>query len=40
MTHVLEEDLENATGLFVDKTRNTLDTTTAGKTTDSGLGNT
>ena len=37
---VLEEDLENTTSLFVDETRNTLDTTTAGKTTDSGLGDT
>ena len=37
---VLEEDLEDATGLFVDKARDTLDTTTAGKTTDSGLGDT
>ena len=36
-THVLEEDLQNTTGLFVDKTRDTLDTTTTGKTTNSGL---
>ena len=40
MTHVFKEDLENTTGLFVDETRDTLDTTTAGKTTDSGLGDT
>ena len=40
VTHVLEEDLENTTGLLVDETRDTLDTTTAGKTTDSGLGDT
>ena len=39
-THVLEENLQNTTGLFVDKTRNTLDTTSAGKTTNSGLGDT
>ena len=39
-THVLEENLENTTGLLVDETRDTLDTTTAGKTTDSGLGDT
>ena len=38
--YVLEEDLKNTTGLLVDETRNTLDTTTAGKTTDSGLGDT
>ena len=37
---VLEEDLEDATGLFVDKARDTLDTTTAGKTSDGGLGDT
>jgi len=35
---ILQENLEDTTGLFVDKTRDTLDTTTAGKTTDSGLG--
>ena len=40
MTHVFKEDLENTTGLLVDETRDTLDTTTAGKTTDSGLGDT
>ena len=39
-SYVLEEDLKNTTGLLVDETRNTLDTTTAGKTTDSGLGDT
>ena len=32
---VLEEDLENTAGLFVDQARDTLDTTTAGKATDS-----
>ena len=31
---VLEEDLENATSLFVDETRNTLDTTTTSETTN------
>jgi len=36
-TYVLQEDLENTTGLFVDQTRDTLDTTTTSETTDSGL---
>ena len=40
MTHVLEEDLEDTTSLLVDECRDTLDTASAGKTTDSGLGNT
>ena len=35
---VLEENLEDTTGLFVDETRDALDTTTTGETTDSGLG--
>ena len=39
-TYVLEEDFEDTTGLLVDETRDTLDTATAGKTTNSGLGNT
>ena len=34
----LEEDLENTTGLLVDESRDTLDSTTASETTDSGLG--
>lgn len=34
---VLEEDLEDTTSLFIDETGDTLDTTTAGKTTNSGL---
>jgi len=34
----LEEGLEDTTGLFVDHGGNTLDTTTAGKTADGGLG--
>lgn len=37
-THVLEEDLEDTAGLLVDETGDTLDTTTAGETADSGLG--
>ena len=37
---ILKEDLEDTTGLFVDQTRDTLDTTTTSKTTDGGLGNT
>ena len=40
MTHVFKENLQNTTSLFVDETRDTLDTTTAGKTADSGLGDT
>ena len=32
---VLEEDLENTTGLLVDETGDTLDTTTTSETTDS-----
>ena len=39
-THVLKEDLKNTTSLFVDKTRNTLHTSTASKTTNGGLRNT
>ena len=34
---VLEEDLEYTAGLFVDETRDALDTTSACETTDSGL---
>ena len=34
-THVLEEDLEDTTGLFIDETRDTLHTTTTSETTDS-----
>jgi hypothetical protein len=33
-----EEGFEDSTGLFVDHGRDTLDTATASKTTDSGLG--
>ena len=33
--NVLEEDLENTTGLFVDKTGDTLYTATTSETTDS-----
>ena len=40
MAHVFKEDLENTTGLFVDETGDTLDTTTTGKTTNSGLSDT
>jgi hypothetical protein len=38
--NVLEEDLEDTAGLFVDETGDTLDTTTASETTDGGLGDT
>ena len=36
---VLKEDLEDAAGLLVDETRDTLDTTTASQTADGRLGN-
>ena len=35
--NVLKENLQDTTSLFVDKTRDTLDTTTTGETTDSRL---
>jgi hypothetical protein len=35
--YILQEDFQNTTGLFVDETRNTFDTTTAGQTTNSRL---
>jgi hypothetical protein len=38
--NVLEEDLENTASLLVDETGDTLDTTTASETTNSGLGDT
>ena len=38
--NIFQKDLEDTTGLFIDKSRDTLDTTTTSKTTDSGLGNT
>jgi hypothetical protein len=38
--NVFQEDLEDTTGFFVDQTRDTLDTTTTGETTDSGLSDT
>jgi hypothetical protein len=38
--HILQKDLEDTTGLFVDQTGDTLDTPTASETTDRGLGNT
>ena len=37
---VLKENLEDTTGLFVDESRDTFDTTSASKTTDGGLGDT
>ena len=37
--NVLEEQLENTTGLLVDETRDTLHTTTTSETADSRLGN-
>ena len=35
---VLKEDLEDSTGLLIDETRNTLDSSTASQTPDGGLG--
>jgi hypothetical protein len=37
---VLKEDLEDTSGLFIDEARDTLDTSTASQTADSGLGDT
>jgi hypothetical protein len=37
---VLEEDLKNTTGLFIDQTRQSLDTTTTSQSSDGWLGNT
>ena len=37
---VLEEHLQDTTGLFVDETADSLDTTSASKTADGGLGDT
>ena len=36
--HVLEENFKNTSGLFVDKTGDALNATSAGQTADSGLG--
>lgn len=38
--HVLQEHLEDTASLFVDQTRNTLDTSSASQTTDGRLGDT
>ena len=35
--HVLEEDLEDSSGFFVDESRDTLDTTSTSQTTDGWL---
>ena len=40
MTHILKENLENTTGLFVDQARDTLHTTTTCETTNGRLGDT
>ena len=37
---VLKEDLQHTSGFFVDESRDTLDTTSASKTTDGWLGDT
>ena len=38
--HILEEYLQHSSGLFVDQSRDTLDSTSASQTTDGGLGDT
>jgi len=38
--HVLQEDFQHSSGLLVDQARDTLDTTSASQTPDSGLGDT
>ena len=38
--HVFKENLQYTTSFFVDQTRDTLDTTTTGQTTNGGFGNT
>ena len=37
--HVFEENLKNASSLFVNETRDTFDTTTTSQTTNGGFGN-
>ena len=37
VTHVLEEDFQDTTGLFVDETGDTLHTSTTSKAADGGL---
>ena len=37
---ILKENLQDSSGLFIDESRNTLDSTSAGKTTDGWLGDT
>ena len=37
---VLEEDLQDSSGLFVDESRDTFDTTSSGQSSDSWLGDT
>ena len=36
--HLLEEDLEDSSGFFVDESRDTLDTTSASQSADGWLG--
>ena len=38
--HILQENLQYTMGLLIDQTRDTLDTTSAGKTMDCWLGDT
>jgi hypothetical protein len=40
ISHIFEESLENATGLFVNEAGDTLDTATTSETTNGGLGDT
>ena len=37
---ILKEDLQDSTGLFIDQSTDALDSTTASKTANGGLGNT
>ena len=37
---ILKEDLQHSSGFFIDESRDTLDSTSAGKTTDGRLGDT
>jgi len=38
--HVLQENLENTSGLFIDESRDTFHATSTSKTTNGGLGDT
>ena len=38
--NIFQENLEHTSGLFINETRDTFDTTSSGQTTNSGLGDT